>query len=55
MPGSVRKKSSNQRIFEDDENNSYFLEKHKTYNDISGSKVYAYCLMSNHVHLLLQE
>ncbi len=67
MPRSARKKSSSgiyhivlrginkQRIFEDDEDNRYFLEKLKTYKDISGYEIYAYCLMSNHVHLLMKE
>ncbi len=67
MPRSARKKSSSgiyhivlrginkQRIFEDDEDNQYFLEKLKTYKDISGYEIYAYCLMSNHVHLLMKE
>ena len=67
MPRSARKKSSSgiyhiilrginkQRIFEDDEDNLYFLNKLKTYKDISGYEVYAYCLMSNHLHLLIKE
>ena len=67
MPRSARKKSSSgiyhvilrginkQRIFEDDEDNLYFLEKLKTYKDISGYELYAYCLMSNHLHLLIKE
>jgi putative transposase len=67
MPRSARKKSSSniyhiilrginkQRIFEDDEDSLYFLEKLKTYKDISGYEIYAYCLMSNHVHLLMKE
>jgi putative transposase len=67
MPRSARKKSSSgiyhivlrginkQRIFEDDEDSLYFLEKFKTYKDISGYEIYAYCLMSNHLHLLMKE
>jgi hypothetical protein len=67
MPRSARKKSSSgiyhivlrginkQRIFEDDEDSLYFLEKLKIYKDISGYEIYAYCLMSNHVHLLMKE
>ena len=67
MPRSARKKSSSgiyhiilrginkQRIFEDDEDYGYFLEKLKAYKDLSMYKVYAYCLMSNHIHLLMQE
>ena len=67
MPRSARKKSNSdiyhiilrginkQRIFEDDKDNQYFLEKLKTYKDISGYEIYAYCLMSNHNHLLMKE
>ncbi len=67
MPRSARKKSSSsiyhiilrginkQRIFEDDEDYSYFLEKLKAYKDLSLYKIYAYCLMSNHIHLLMVE
>ncbi len=64
MPRGARKKSSSgvyhvvarginkQRIFEDEEDYLVFLEKIRKYKKISGCKVYAYCLMSNHVHLL---
>ncbi len=67
MPRNVRVKSSSgiyhiilrginkQRIFEDDEDSRYFLKKLKTYKEISEYEVYAYCLMNNHVHLLLKE
>ncbi|MBW6464416.1 MAG: transposase [Firmicutes bacterium] len=67
MPRNVREKSSSgiyhiilkginkQRIFEDDEDSRFFLEKLITYKEISGYELYAYCLMSNHVHLLLKE
>ncbi len=67
MPRSARKKSSSgiyhivlrginkQRIFEDDEDNRIFLEKLKTYKETSGYEVHAYCLMSNHIHLLMKE
>ncbi len=67
MPRSARIKSNSgiyhivlrginkQRIFEDDEDSLYFLEKLKTYKNISGYEIFAYCLMSNHVHLLMKE
>jgi len=67
MPRSARKKSGSgiyhvilrginkQRIFEDDQDNRKFLEKLKTYQEISRYEVYAYCLMSNHIHLLMVE
>ena len=43
-----------QTIFEDEEESLKFLETLKTYKAISEYKVFAYCLMSNHIHLLLQ-
>jgi len=67
MPRSARKKSNSgiyhivirginkQRIFEDDRDNRYFLERLKTYKEVGGYEIYAYCLMSNHVHLLMTE
>lgn len=66
MPRQARKKSASgiyhivlrginqQVIFEDEEDNNKFIETIKTYKAISGYKIYAYCLMSNHVHLLLK-
>lgn len=67
MPRNARKKSNfriyhiilrginKQKIFEDNEDSFYFLEKLKTYKEISGYEIYAYCLMSNHIHLLMKE
>ncbi len=67
MPRGARKKSSSgvyhvvvrginkQRIFEDEEDYQVFLKRIKTYKKISGYKVYSYCLMSNHIHLLMKE
>ena len=66
MPRKARKKSASgiyhivlrginqQVIFEDEEDNNKFIETIKTYKAISGYKIYAYCLMSNHVHLFAQ-
>jgi putative transposase len=42
-----------QEIFHDDEDNRRFLEIVKKYQQKVGAKVYAWCLMNNHVHLLL--
>jgi len=67
MPRSARQKSSSgiyhvvlrginkQTIFEDDADRQYFLERLITYKETSRYEVYAYCLMSNHIHLLLKE
>jgi len=43
-----------QVIFEDEEDNKKFIETLKTYKAISGYKLFAYCLMNNHLHLLLK-
>jgi putative transposase len=67
MPRKGRKKSrsgvyhimlrgiNRQTIFEDDEDRHKFLETLKNYKDISGYELYSYCLMDNHVHLLMRE
>ena len=67
MPRKARLKSSTgiyhivfrginkQRIFEDDEDHLVFLKKLKTYKETSEYEIYAYCLMANHVHLLMKE
>jgi REP element-mobilizing transposase RayT len=67
MPRGARKKSNTgiyhvvlrginkQRIFEDEQDYRKFLEIIKSTQDKSGYLVYAYCLMSNHIHLLIKE
>lgn len=66
MPRSAREKSSTaiyhvvlrginrQRIFEDEQDHQRYLDTIKTYKETSGYTLYAYCLMSNHIHLLMQ-
>ncbi len=66
MPRAPRQKSESgiyhimlrginqQVIFEDEEDNQKFIETIKNYKAVSGYKVFAYCLMSNHVHILLK-
>ncbi len=44
-----------QNIFEDDEDRERFIERMKYYKTVSEYKVYGYCLMDNHVHLLIKE
>lgn len=44
-----------QMIFKDDEDKLKFIETLKEYKAKSGYKIYAYCLMGNHVHLLIKE
>ena len=66
MPRAARRESSSgiyhvilrginkQRIFEDEEDYGKFLEILEDYKAICGFELYAYCLMSNHVHILLK-
>ena len=44
-----------QTIFEDEEDAAKFLQTLEDYKEKSGYKVYGYCLMGNHIHLLLKE
>lgn len=44
-----------QIIFEDHEDYKKFIQTIKDYKEISGYEIYAYCLMSNHIHLLMKE
>ena len=44
-----------QRIFEEDEDYERFLSLLKHYQQISEYSIYAYCLMPNHIHLLIKE
>jgi putative transposase len=67
MPRQARRKSkigiyhiilrgiNRQILFEEDEDKEKFLDTIKQYKNKSGYKVLGYCLMDNHVHLLLQE
>lgn len=67
MPRAARKRSStgiyhvmlrginHQTIFEDDEDCQKYLETLKAYREKSSYTVYAWCLMENHLHLLLKE
>ncbi|MBU9723154.1 MULTISPECIES: transposase [Bacillaceae] len=67
MPREARKKSktliyhimwrgaNGQEIFHDDEDRMVFLDNVMKYKRRIGLKVYAWCLMSNHVHLLMKE
>ena len=67
MPRGTRKKSTTgiyhvvlrginkQRIFEDTQDYHKFLETIKISKDKSGYTLFTYCLMSNHIHLLIKE
>ena len=43
-----------QTIFEDNEDNEKFLEILGICKTLSGFELYGYCLMGNHIHLLLK-
>lgn len=67
MPRQARKKSSSgiyhvmlrginkQQIFEDEEDCEKFLWTLKETKAVSEYKLFAYCLMGNHIHLLIKE
>lgn len=67
MPRQARKKSeigiyhvmlrgiNKQQIFEYEEDQERFIETLKRYKKEIDFKVYAYCLMGNHIHLMLKE
>lgn len=67
MPRKARKKSSmniyhvilrginQQIIFEDKHDHVQFISIMKHYKKLCGFKLYAYCLMDNHVHLLIED
>ncbi|MDW7739533.1 MAG: transposase [Bacillota bacterium] len=67
MPRGAREKSSTgiyhvvmrginkQIIFNDDEDRQFYLAKVKEYKKTCGYEIYAYCLMNNHIHLLMKE
>ena len=67
MPRKARQKSSTgvyhvmlreinrQTIFEEDEHKSKSIETLAKYKKVSSFELYAYCLMDNHVHLLVKE
>jgi REP element-mobilizing transposase RayT len=44
-----------QDIFQDDEDKGVYLKRIAKYKDECGFKIYAYCFMRNHIHLLIKE
>jgi len=44
-----------QNIFQDEEDKGVYLDRLYQYKTECGVKIYAYCLMSNHVHMLVKE
>ena len=67
MPRTARKKSckqiyhvmmrgiNKQQIFYDKEDCRYFIRLLDRYKESCGYQIYAYCLMGNHIHLLVRE
>ena len=44
-----------QDIFEDEEDSQKFLELLRHYKKVCGYQIFAYCLMENHVHIVIHE
>ncbi|MBE6981495.1 MAG: transposase [Ruminococcaceae bacterium] len=44
-----------QQIFEDNEDRDRFIETLLNYKEVCGYSIYAYCLMGNHIHILIKE
>ena len=67
MPRASRKKSESgvyhimlrginqQVIFEENEDYEKFIDVLKKYKIVCGYKLFAYCLMSNHIHIIIKE
>jgi REP element-mobilizing transposase RayT len=67
MPRRAREKSESgiyhiilrgankQKIFHEDQDNEKFIEILAKYKKVSGIKVYGWCLMGNHVHILIEQ
>lgn len=67
MPRTSRKKSktgiyhimmrgiNRQDIFEDNEDRDRFIQTVAAYKEKNDFKIYGYCLMNNHIHLLIQD
>ena len=50
----VQRGHNRNAVFVADEDNSIYLENMKEWKSKLGIKVYAWCLMSNHIHLILE-
>lgn len=44
-----------QSIFGDEQDRQKLIEKFAMFREISGYRLFAYCLMDNHIHILIQE
>ena len=67
MPRKAREKSSTgiyramlrginaQKIFEDNEDYERIIQTIAKYKEVCGYEIHAYCLMRNHIHVLLKE
>jgi putative transposase len=50
----VQRGHNRQVVFVEDDDYSYYLDTLKVWKEAYGVKVYGYCLMTNHVHLILE-
>lgn len=67
MPRSVRTRSKSniyhimlrginrEDIFEDEKDIKRFLETLNKYKEVSGYNIFSYCIMNNHIHILIRE
>jgi putative transposase len=54
-PHHITQRGTNRaNIFHDDEDREYFLQNLNEFASKTGTKIWAYCLMDNHFHLLLE-
>lgn len=51
----IQRGANRQEIFHDDEDRQRFLDTLLEYKKISKAKIYAWCLMNNHFHLLIEK
>ncbi len=49
----IHRGHNRQAIFAGDEDYQYYLENLKEWKNNLGCKIYAFCLMTNHVHLIV--
>jgi len=49
----IQRGHNKQTVFAADQDYQYYLENLMEWEGICGCKVYAYCLMTNHVHLVI--
>ena len=49
----IQRGHNRQTVFASDEDYQYYLENLRIWKEAYGCRIYAYCLMTNHVHLII--